>query len=54
MTITVEPDTLAFLGGALWTLAFGILWACTLATWVVVKENGRRKRTPTLDDDWGG
>lgn len=52
MTITIDANNIAFLIGAFWALAIGLFWGCGLATWVIIKENSRRNRTATTDDDW--
>ena len=40
------------LAGAVWALAGCLFWGLSLATYVILVEQRRRKRTETEDDDW--
>jgi hypothetical protein len=51
MSIVVQ-ELIKTLPAAIWALTGTLFWLCALATYVVVFEQRRRKRTDSQDDDW--
>jgi len=52
MDTNIIQELVKSLPAAIWTLAGAMIWLCVLATYVIVFEQRRRKRTSTTEDDW--
>jgi len=48
----VTIQGLNYLAGAVWVLAFAVIYLCIAGTILACLEGARRERTATKDDDW--
>lgn len=48
----MEANILQNLSSALWAFTGVLAWMCALATYVILVEQRRRKRTDDPNDDW--